>query len=70
MRLLQKAEKIHKNKSCQANLVSAFDEIISFIEKGNKGDISLDFSKAFDITSHQKKSGVVNAFEIVRQMAD
>lgn len=49
--------------------VSAFVEITSFIEKGNKGDISLDFSKAFDNTS-EKKSGAVNAFEIVRQMAD
>jgi len=51
-------------------LLSAFDEIISFIEKRNKGDVSLDFSKAFDTTPHQKKSSVVNAFEIVRQMAD
>lgn len=51
-------------------MISAFDEIISVIEKRNKEDISLDFSRAFDITPHQKKSHVVNAFEIVRQMAD
>jgi len=35
-------------------LFSAFDEIMSFIEKGNKRDVSLDFSKAFDITSEKK----------------
>ena len=42
-----------KNKSCQTNLISFFDEVNSLIDRWNAVNIVyLDFSKAFDKVSH------------------
>ena len=42
-----------KNKSCQSNLVSFFDQVTSLVDGGNVVDITyLDFSKAFGKAPH------------------
>ena len=42
-----------KNKSCQTNLISFFDQVTSLVNCGNAVDrIYLDFSKAFDKMPH------------------
>ncbi|CAM5087852.1 unnamed protein product [Natator depressus] len=42
-----------KGRSCQTNLISFFDKVIDFLDKGNAVDlIYLDFSKAFDTVPH------------------
>ncbi|CAM4563975.1 unnamed protein product [Caretta caretta] len=42
-----------KGRSCQTNLISFFERVTDFLDKGNAVDlIYLDFSKAFDMVSH------------------
>ena len=42
-----------KNKSCQTNLITFFDQVTSQIDRGKAVDvIYLDFSKAFENMSH------------------
>ncbi|CAM5076776.1 unnamed protein product [Eretmochelys imbricata] len=42
-----------KGRSCQTNLISFFEKVIDFLDKGNAVDlIYLDFSKAFDTMPH------------------
>ncbi|CAM4373323.1 unnamed protein product [Lepidochelys olivacea] len=42
-----------KGRSCQTNLISFFEKVIDFLDKGNAVDlIYLDFSKAFDTVPH------------------
>ncbi|CAM5156864.1 unnamed protein product [Eretmochelys imbricata] len=43
-----------KGRSCQTNLISFFEKITDFLNKGNTVDlIYLDFSKAFDTVPHE-----------------
>ncbi|CAM4548729.1 unnamed protein product [Lepidochelys olivacea] len=42
-----------KGRSCQTNLISSFEKVANFLDKGNTVDlIYLDFSKAFDTMPH------------------
>lgn len=41
-----------KNRSCQANLISSFDGIISLVDERGCSDI-IDFCMAFDSVSHE-----------------
>lgn len=41
-----------KNRSCQENLISSFDGIISLVDERNCSDI-IDFCMAFDSVSHE-----------------
>ncbi|CAM5083682.1 unnamed protein product [Natator depressus] len=42
-----------KGRSCQTNLISFFEKVTDFLDKGNAVDlIYLDFSKAFDMVPH------------------
>ncbi|CAM5127349.1 unnamed protein product [Natator depressus] len=42
-----------KGRSCQTNLISFFETVTDFLDKGNAVDlIYLDFSKAFDTVPH------------------
>ncbi|CAM5091339.1 unnamed protein product [Eretmochelys imbricata] len=42
-----------KGRSCQTNLISFFEKVTDFLDKGNAVDlIYLDFSKAFDTVPH------------------
>uniref|UniRef100_A0A452HPE5 Reverse transcriptase domain-containing protein n=1 Tax=Gopherus agassizii TaxID=38772 RepID=A0A452HPE5_9SAUR len=42
-----------KGRSCQTNLISFFERVTDYLDKGNAVDlIYLDFSKAFDIVPH------------------
>ncbi|CAM4614994.1 unnamed protein product [Caretta caretta] len=42
-----------KGRSCQTNLISSFEKVTDFLDKGNAVDlIYLDFSKAFDTVPH------------------
>ncbi|CAM4404676.1 unnamed protein product [Lepidochelys olivacea] len=42
-----------KGRSCQTNLISFFEKVTDFLDKGNAVDlIYLDFSKAFDAVPH------------------
>ncbi|CAM5164461.1 unnamed protein product [Natator depressus] len=42
-----------KGRSCQTNLISFFEKVTDFLDKGNAVDlIYLDFSKAFDMGPH------------------
>lgn len=41
-----------ENRSCQVNLISFFDEIISLADERNCTDIT-DFSMAFDAVPHE-----------------
>ncbi|CAM5171235.1 unnamed protein product [Eretmochelys imbricata] len=44
-----------KGRSCQTNLISFFEKVTDFLDKGNTVDlIYLDFSKAFDTVPHGK----------------
>ncbi|CAM4638570.1 unnamed protein product, partial [Lepidochelys kempii] len=44
-----------KGRSCQTNLISFFEKVTDFLDKGNAVDlIYLDFSKAFDTMPHGK----------------
>uniref|UniRef100_A0A674KC54 Reverse transcriptase domain-containing protein n=1 Tax=Terrapene triunguis TaxID=2587831 RepID=A0A674KC54_9SAUR len=44
-----------KGRSCQTNLISFFEKVTVFLDKGNAVDlIYLDFSKAFDTVPHEE----------------
>ncbi|CAM4532923.1 unnamed protein product [Caretta caretta] len=44
-----------KGGSCQTNLISFFEKVTDFLDKGNTVDlIYLDFSKAFDMVPHRE----------------
>uniref|UniRef100_A0A8C3PDM1 Reverse transcriptase domain-containing protein n=1 Tax=Chrysemys picta bellii TaxID=8478 RepID=A0A8C3PDM1_CHRPI len=44
-----------KGRSCQTNLISFFEKVTDFLDKGNAVDlIYLDFSKAFDTIPHEE----------------
>ncbi|CAM5139726.1 unnamed protein product [Natator depressus] len=44
-----------KGRSCQTNLISFFEKVTDFLDKGNAVDlIYLDFSKAFDTVPHEE----------------
>ncbi|CAM5112852.1 unnamed protein product [Eretmochelys imbricata] len=44
-----------KGRSCQTNLISFFEKVTDFVDKGNTVDlIYLDFSKAFDTMPHRE----------------
>uniref|UniRef100_K7F1X3 Reverse transcriptase domain-containing protein n=1 Tax=Pelodiscus sinensis TaxID=13735 RepID=K7F1X3_PELSI len=44
-----------KGRSCQTNLISFFEKVTDFLDKGNAVDlIYLDFSKAFDTVPHRE----------------
>ncbi|KAG6935017.1 hypothetical protein G0U57_015760, partial [Chelydra serpentina] len=46
-----------KGRSCQTNLISFFEKVTDFLDKGNAVDlIYLDFSKAFDTVPHEELS--------------
>uniref|UniRef100_A0A8C3FZL9 Reverse transcriptase domain-containing protein n=1 Tax=Chrysemys picta bellii TaxID=8478 RepID=A0A8C3FZL9_CHRPI len=44
-----------KGRSCQTNLISFFEKVTDYLDKGNAVDlIYLDFSKAFDTVPHEE----------------